>query len=585
MSYIKENIEHENLGRLIEQDEQSKRKVLVEAWKGTGFLYGLKGRDVGNMAVLMESQKKQILKESNTTADMAVFDTIAIPMIRRQNSLMISPNLISVQPLSYPNGLVFYLDYRVSTTKKPIRSDYLQNGLTVDANSPTSVGSGKVADDMKGNDFQTISGYDQFWNNSNYDLSKGKAIARGWNSVAASFNNTSIGGLDDTANSAAFSSTANLGTTAQIAIIDFDLTSIGGITQDQAASLMVYDKAGTLVQGVDFYAQRVVNNYGDDVLSTGRASGASVGATDTTSTGGRYVNNEPNKVLRLRIIPTKDAIGTVNLAIGFKQYLNLELFPAFSSELKLEIVQVPIQTSIHKLKTAWTVELAQDLMAYYAIDAEAELSQLLAEQIAGEKDRMIIREIATEAGHFEVWNADFYNAVDPNPANTVFRGMENDYNQGLIFAINRLDAKIRKATRQGGANWVLISAEGAAKLSNLGQFRIGDSDENGTKFAMGVEKIGTLESKYQVYVDPNLPAHLCLVGRKGSTFFDTGYVYCPYIEYILSPTIIEDQDFNPRKMISSRFGTKMLNNRFYGVLYLQGLQSYDMFQPSTVNVS
>jgi len=153
----------------------------------------------------------------------------------------------------------------------------------------------------------------------------------------------------------------------------------------------------------------------------------------------------------------------------------------------------------------------------------------------------------------------------------------------MVFAINRVDAKIRKSTRQGGANWILISAEGAAKLYNLNTFKSYDMDEMGTKFALGVEKIGTLESKYQVYVDPNLPGHICLVGRKGTSFFDTGYVYCPYIEYILSPTVIEDQDFNPRKMISSRYGTKMLNNRFYGVVYLQGMQTFEVTQSALVN--
>lgn len=581
MKFLKENLESKNLGRLIEQDEHSRRKILVEAWKNTGYLHQLKGRDVGNMAVLCENQKRQILRENNTTADMAVFDTIAIPMIRRQNALMVSPNLISVQPLSYPNGLVFYLDYRVSNTKKPLQSDYLANTLA-----------GGQADDMNGNTFQTLSGYDQFYNNANYDISKGRVIPRGWNATAASFNNTTIGGPNDSASSAAFTASAtlsNAGTgAAQIAIVEFDLTAIGGITMDQAASIGVFDAAGALIQGTDYFVQRVPMNYTDDVLSSGRTANAFAGGGNesqaTTSTYGRAGGpGAPNNKLRLRIIPTRDSLGVVGLRLAFSTYLNLELYPAFSSELVLEIVQVPIQTQIHKLKTAWTVELAQDLMAYYAIDAEAELSQLLAEQIAGEKDRLIIRELATLAGHFEVWNADFYNSVDPNPANTVFRGIESDYNQGLVFAINRVDGKIRKSTRQGGANWILTSAEAATKLINLDTFKAFDHDEMGTKYALGVEKIGTLESKFQVYVDPNLPGNLVLVGRKGSTFFDTGYVYCPYIEYILSPTVIEDQDFNPRKMISSRFGTKMLNNRFYGVVYCKGLTSFEVYQPNTVN--
>jgi hypothetical protein len=566
MKFLKENIEQKNLGRLLEHDEHQRRKVLVEAWKGTGYLYGLKGRDIGNMSVLMENQKRQILKENNTTADMAIFDTIAIPMIRRQNALMVSPNLISVQPLSYPHGLVFYLDYKVSTTKKPIKSNYLDDGGVTG---------------MDGNTFDTKSGYDQFYDNANYDVTKGRVIARGWN--GANFNNSGTGGINDTANSAAFTATASLQDgdgKAQIAIVEFDLTAIGGMSMDSAASFTVSDAAGTLVQNVDYFVQRVPQDYTVDIMSSERAASG-----DTTSTAGRSGGpGAHNDNLRLRIIPAKDGLGTaISFRLGFRQYMNLELYPAFSSELKVEIVQVPITTQIHKLKTSWTVELAQDLMSYYAIDAEAELSQLLAEQIAGEKDRLIIRELVNLAAHFEIWNADFAGSVNPNPAETVFRGIESDYNQGLVFAINNVDAKIRKATKQGGANWILISAEGAAKLANLDTYKPYDMDEMGTKFALGVEKIGTLENKYSIYVDPNLPGNICLIGRKGSTFFDTGYVYAPYIEYILSPTVIEDQDFNPRKMISSRFGTKMLNNRFYGVVYMSGLTSFEVYQPALVN--
>ncbi len=576
MKNLRENTKSHELGRLLERSEMAKRQTVVEAWKGSGYLYGLKGRDLGNMAMLAENQKRQILRENNTTADMAVFDTIAIPMIRRQNALMVSPNLISVQPLSYPNGIAFYLDYKVSNTKKPIKSTYLENDL-----------SGGQADDMTGNTFESTSGYDRHYNNSGYDNTKGKEIARGWNPNTTNFNNTSIGGLDDTAFAAAFSKAGvDMGTGAgviNINVIDFDLTAMGGITMDQAASITVYESTGALVQGTDFFVQRVVNNYTDYSLSTGRTGG---GLT-TSEAGPASTNNgisgpgSANKILRLRIIPTSDNQGTVALRLGFKQYLNLELYPAFSSELKLEIKSVPIQTQIHKMKTAWTVELAQDLMAYHAIDAEAELTQLLAEEVAAEKDRLVIRELVNLAGHFEVWNADFANAVDPNPANTVFRGTEASYNQTLMLAINRANGKIQKSTKRGGANWILISSEGAAKMVNMDTFKPTDLNEEGTKFAAGVERIGSLNQKYTVYVDPHLPAEVCLVGRKGTSFFDSGYVYCPYIEYMLSPVVLEQQDFNPRRQIASRFGTSMLNNKFFAVVWMKGMEVFDVLQPST----
>jgi hypothetical protein len=248
----------------------------------------------------------------------------------------------------------------------------------------------------------------------------------------------------------------------------------------------------------------------------------------------------------------------------------------------MQIVSVPIQTHIHKMKTAWTVELAQDLMAYHAIDAEAELTQLLAEEVAGEKDRMIMRELIQLAGHFEVWNADFAGAVDPNPAQTVFRGTEAGYNQTLVLAMNRINGKIQKSTKKGGANWVVISSEGAAKLQNLDTFKPTEIDDMGTKFAAGVERIGSVNQRWQIFVDPNLPAEVCLMGRKGTSFFDTGYVYCPYIEYMLSPTVLDPQEFNPKKQIASRFGTKMLSNKFYGVVWMKGIEAFEVFESALV---
>lgn len=573
MGILRENIESRNLGRIMDQDESAKRKVLTEAWNKSGFLTGLSGREASNMAVMLENQKRQNLKESTSTADMAIFDTIAIPMIRRQHQAMITPLIVSVQPLTQPHGVVFFMDYKISDTKLPIRSDYLgrQNVLTA-----TGVDN-QGFNHMDGNTFDPTSVYDRYYNNKNYDQTKGKAINRGWNPA------TNALWVNETSNVSVFSAQASLSGVNEpqrTAVVEFDLSSIGGLKMDALASLEVYDATGVLKPGVDFIWQRVAQNWG---VEFGSSEYVTV-ADQTTSTMGTLGGpGSHNMKLRLQIVPTKPNLGDVELRLGFKQYLNLELFPAFSAEMKMVINRQTIDTQIHKLKTAWTVEFAQDLMSYYAIDAETELTQALAEEIAQEKDRMVISELAAGAAHLEIWDADFKNAIDPSPATTVFRGLEGDYNQSLIYAINAVDGKIRKSTKKGGANWVIISAEGFTKLRNMATFRVEEGkDDTAVEFAGGIEKVGTLEQRYAIYVDPNLPAHLCLVGRKGTSFFDTGYVYAPYIEYMLSEAV-EDQDFNKRKMISSRFGTAMLNNKFYGVVYMQGITEYIPTQPELVN--
>ena len=560
MKQLQENTENYKLGRILDRSETTRLTEVVNAWKKSGYLYGLKGRDLGKMAILAENQKKQILSENSTTADMAVFDTIAIPMIRRQNALMVTPNLISVQPLSYPNGIVFYLDYEVSNEK-------------------TSVGSAKT--------YESTSGYDRHYDNAGYDTAKGRIIARGYT------NATTITSADSGI-AAKFQITGvDLGTgadTLNIAVVNFDASQIGGFTMNNLASLRVF--AGNLVEGTDYFVQKTIQPWGQDLFSTARTQGGtSSGSNIMGDPSNDNTQNQPpvstgggiqgpgagNNIVGIKIIPTTPNLGSVTVKIGFNDYANLELEPQNSSELTLKITSAPIQTQIQKLKTAWTVELAQDLMAYHAIDAEAELTQLMSEETAAEKDRMIIRELVYGAAHFEVWNADFANAIDPNPANTVFRGTEGTYNQTLVYAINRVNGRIQKSTRRGGANWILISPEGAAKMENMDTYKPLEGDQEGTKFAAGVERIGKLSKKWDVYVDPLLPAEICLVGRKGTSFFDTGFVYCPYIEFILSPVVIDPETFNPRRQLASRFGTKLLNNKFYGIVHMKGIEKFEVF--------
>ncbi len=587
MKNIKENTKQHEYGRLLDRSEASRLHEVVEAWKHSPYLYGLKGRDLARMATLAENQKRVILRENNTTADMAVFDTIAIPMIRRQNVLMVTPNLISVQPLSYPNGIVFFLDYIVSDTKNPLNAPYLDNAAFAGGTN------GNTFNEVDDNG-APLSGYDRHYNNRGYDNTKGRRYERGYTDYATIPNDDALAATFE-ANAADFGGVG----VANVVVVDFDLSAAGGITMDNVASLRVFLSNTALVEGVDYFVQKSIQNWTDVITSTGRVTnnasynpasvnprgtaGDNQGANQGPSSTGNGITGPgvPNKILRLKIIPADTNYGVLNIHIGYAQYLNLEMNPAWSSELKLKITSAPIQTYIHKMKTAWTVELSQDLMAYHAIDAEAELTQLMAEEVAAEKDRMIVRELTTLAAHFEIWNADFANAVDPNPANTVFRGHEGTYNQTLMFAINRINGKIQKSTRKGGANWILISAEGSAKLQNLDTFKPMDVNEEGTKFAAGVELIGRLNQKWAIYVDPSLPAEVCLMGRKGTSFFDTGYVYCPYIEYILSPIVMDPQTYNPSRQIASRFGTAMLNNKFYGVVWMKGIEHFEVFMEAT----
>lgn len=561
------------LGKINAGSDAVKRQNLITEWSKSGKLQGLRGRDLGNMATLFENQTKYLL-ENNSSADINVFDTIAIPLIRRQYREMITPKLVAMHPLHYSSGLVFYKDYVVSNTKKPFGKPHLANDL-----------SGGQADDFAGNSFEDISGFDRHYDNGGFDTSKGKVIARGWNPVSSNFNNTAIGGENDTAYASALSKNGIVLTDAtgveQKAIFDFDLSGVN-IDLKDLASFKVYDATGTYVQNRDYIVKRVIQNFSDDILSTGR--GANGGTTSTKGTAGGP--GIPNKVIRLQVIPIVElpASVTVNFRLAIKEFLNLELNAAFSSELKVIVKRTLIETQIWRLKASWTKELMEDMEAYYTMDVDAELIADMSQELAQQKDRYVITELVQGAGHIQKWNADFYNAVDPNPANTVFRGIESTYNQGMFLKINELSEAIRKSTMYA-ANWVLVSAEGYAKMRNLDTFRILDTTRDVAPgevitYAGGIERVGTLNETLKIYVDPQLPAKFCLVGRLGNSPQDTGYIYAPYIEFELGNLLEDNQDGNLSRAIRSRVGTKMVNNKFYGLLVLQGINSYEVTQPS-----
>ncbi|HSG30587.1 MAG TPA: hypothetical protein VLB82_03470, partial [Thermodesulfobacteriota bacterium] len=239
------------------------------------------------------------------------------------------------------------------------------------------------------------------------------------------------------------------------------------------------------------------------------------------------------------------------------------------AELTIRFSSVTVNTITRKLRAHWTPELAQDLEAYHSIDAEAELTALLSEHVAAEIDREIIIDLINGAPFKARWD---YAGLSNN-AN--FFGTQKDWNQTLITRINELSAQIHKATLRGGANWVVCSAEAGAIFDDLEYFHVdGSAAPESEKYNLGVEKIGNLGSRYIVYKDPYLPAEIVLIGHKGNTFLEAGYIYAPYIPLQLTQTIYDPNDFTPRKGIMTRYAKKMVNNRFYGVVFIDHINKY-----------
>jgi hypothetical protein len=472
------------LNQLSEQ-----RKLIVERWEKTGLLKGLDDYKKTTIAQLLENQAKEMLKEaSNTTSDVMGFDQIVFPLVRRVFSRLLANEIVSVQPLNLPSGLLFYIDHLVTA-------------------SP-------------GGAFSSV--YDAHYSNSGWTNSLGTPTVVDFQ----------VGGTP--------TRNATINSTTRIALVPYS-GGVAGLSSLRIATM------SALTDNTSGVTQYVINpqTWTQDLFSQNIVS-----VTVPINTPGGY--------------------AAVSAMASWNTYASLENTSAMS-EVKLVVSSVTVNVRSRKMKASWTPELAQDLQAYHSLDAEAELTSLLSEEVAAEIDREIIRDLINVATYQTAWPYARNGAV--TAANgTVIAGdsasgyiTQKEWNQTLLTQINKVSNAIHKATLRGGANWVLCSTEVASVIDDIERFH-GVNESDAVEFSLGIEKLGSLDSRYKVYKDPYLPDWVCLIGRKGTTFMEAGYVYAPYIPFQVTPTILEPNDFTPRKGLMTRYATKVVNNKYYGLV-------------------
>jgi len=544
------------VGLTVFKSLAEQRSAIVDNWKDSGLLEGLKGIRKSNIAQLLESQASSMLNEVTLDSSAGRFDTVAFPIVRRVFSRLLANEIVSVQPLALPSGLLFYMDARVSfngkdsTEKNPVFPNFPDNS---GAGSYSKVAPLNSANGQAGPTFADTTAYERFYNNRGFDLSFGTGFTAMGTTSGATADNW-VGGV--------FPLEFALGA-------GFDISK-----QQSSASLRL--SAVTAI----YYLASPNNN----VLIVPAGGRVPFYSQIQTWTLDQFDTDEWNVVVDLRVNgiygsdfnPAKlnDGAGhsgasfTVNMVPAYEIYNTLEA-KSEMGEITIRFSSVTVNTVTRKLRAHWTPELAQDLEAYHSIDAEAELTALLSEHIAAEIDREIIIDLINGAPFKAKWD---YKGL-ANNAN--FFGTQKDWNQTLITRINELSAQIHKATLRGGANWVVCSAEAGAIFDDLEYFHVdGSAQPESEKYNLGVEKIGNLGSRYVVYKDPYLPAQIVLLGHKGNTFLEAGYIYAPYIPLQLTQTIYDPNDFTPRKGIMTRYAKKMVNNRFYAVIFIDNINSY-----------
>ena len=258
---------------------------------------------------------------------------------------------------------------------------------------------------------------------------------------------------------------------------------------------------------------------------------------------------------------------TVDLfQVAWAQYDSLELETEIG-EVSFKLDSVVVAVEERKLRATWSPELAQDVSAFHNIDAESELTSILSEQIAAEIDREILRDLRKVAPWQRRWDVNGWRRMAAFSTNYT----QKDWNQELFTCINQISAQIHKATLRGGANFIVVSSEISALFDNLEYFHVSDASAEQDEYNMGIEKIGSLSNRYQVYRDPYSPYWSIIIGHKGKSLLDTGYIYAPYVPMQLTPTMYNPFNFAPVKGIMTRYAKKVVNNRYYGHVRVDGL--------------
>ena len=548
---------------MVQRDLQAEGSALLGKWERTGLLEGISSeRNKHTMARLLENQAKELLRESNSMAggDVEGFAAVAFPIVRRVFAGLIANDLVSVQPMSLPSGLIFFLDFKVSDSNGAPRLGYGSND--------SLYGGGVLGQQITGGVSLTgVNAEKGFYNMNN-----------GYTSPTGSFTISSVSSVHGPAIFGA--------TEAGDKLVRFDPDFVSGTTYFQVldltmADLTLFNKqdlvaavlSGTTAQlSSSIQVRRLTTRPSDSVLRvvvSKESSFSSVAAATLTLTAPVI---DP--------FGTTVAAGATNAlgAIAGQGTWGLE-GNANIPEIDIRVDSISITAVTKKLKAKWTPELGQDLNAYHNLDAEVELTSILSEQIGLEIDREILEDLikgATAGTYYWARSPGLFvnrttgAEIGASAKAPDFTGTVSAWYETLIETINDVSAQIHRKTLRGGANFLVCGPETANILEFTSGFRakVTHEDEKGE---VGAVNVGSISKKWDVYVDPYFLRNVILIGRKGSSFLESGYVYAPYVPLQVTPTIFGTEDFVPRKGVMTRYAKKMVKPDLYGLVIIRGL--------------
>ena len=535
------------------QSMQSDAQRLAKKWAKSGLLEGMK-TDVerNNMSVILENQAKQLVVEQSQTGPStatftpgtgAQYAAVALPLVRKVFGQIAAKEFVSVQPMSLPAGLVFFLDFQYGTNGKV----NFVNGQSLYGSSSANFGNAASGG---------LYGAGRFGYSTNQFSAS--VISQSVTVGSASWAQTNWDGQY----SASLDGSGNV-----IGLVAITIATSSISTVLDTNGVRAFFATNTAIDANDIQPAytSLVNNGGSITWIAVGAPGQNV--TDWTvyynkltnfQTAGDFEDGNPYAV--------PNDISSSVIAI-----------PQINVQMRSETISAKTK----KLKAQWTPEFAQDLNAYQSIDAEAELTSMLSEYISLEIDLEILDMLIVNAPTVEFWSAkvgaqiaqpgtSFSNYSEGNTAGLFYTQMS--WFQTIGIKLQKVSNIIHQRTLRGGANFMVVSPAVATILESIPGFAADtDGAADRMEYAFGVQKVGALNSRYKVYKNPYMLENTILMGFKGSQFLETGAVYAPYIPLIMTPLVYDPETFTPRKGIMTRYAKKMVRPEFYGKVLVNDL--------------
>ena len=522
---------------------QSEAQKLSSKWTKTGLLAGIKGEvDKNNMSMILENQAKQLVVEKNQTGGGTAGATfvhgtgeqwagIALPMVRKIFGNIAAKEFVSVQPMNLPSGLVFYLDFQYGTDKAPFKAGDSLYG------TPDKIFGHKAEGGLYGTGRYSYTINDAIWTGS----------IEGTGSVTwADFN------YDDN-----FSS--SFGDYKKVEVVlpaQTDFSAARAFTLESGSNLTVTDNLPAFT--------------------------TTTGQSYSWETGSVTFILPTNKIAGIDEVKVNYTLQTKDNKRGDFEDGNATLNPSNSPsisipEINVQLKSEPIVAKTRKLKAVWTPEFAQDLNAYQALDAEAELTSIMSEYISLEIDLEILDMLINDAVSTDVWSAMNNRWIDKDGNyrdDLDFYNTQGAWFQTLGTKIQKMSNEIHQKTLRGGANFIVVSPKMSTIIESIPGFASNnDGSAEKMQYAFGVAKSGTMQNKYNVYKNPYQTENIILLGFRGGQFLEAGAVFSPYVPLIMTPLIYDPNTFTPRKGLLTRYAKKMIRPEFYGTIKVTGLDS------------